>query len=68
LFKLRERIETDQVIETAQPYQFLNKWAPTTLKQEMKKTIRECVVMVDGDPTIFLRKTQLFSGNTGGTL
>jgi hypothetical protein len=25
LFKLRERIETDQVIETAQPYQFLNK-------------------------------------------
>jgi hypothetical protein len=46
----------EQGIEIAGQYNFLFRKAPVTLIQEAKKSVFECIVQVENNPTLLLRK------------
>lgn len=56
LAKLRDKITEDGIEVPAYGYNFLFMKAPVTYVQEQRKLVKECIIALDGNPTIMLRK------------
>jgi len=56
LSALRTQIQLDAIPLKHKDFLFLFRKAPTTQIQEHKKMMRDCIRVVDGHPTVFLRK------------
>jgi len=56
LAKLRDKIAEDGIEVPVYGYNFLFMKAPVTYVQEQRKQIKECIIALDGNPAVLLRK------------